>query len=64
MSTNGATLGYLFHTAALPLTASQDNFIMKYDAYAKTISWEDVLDDDVGGYIYCPDCKERIDIKD
>lgn len=28
------------------------------------VNVEDVLDDEDGGYIYCPDCFERIDIQD
>jgi len=35
----GASAGYLF-PIALPLAASQDNYIPKYDASSKTISWE------------------------
>ena len=36
---NGAVNKYLF-LMALPLAASQDNYIPKYDASTKTISWE------------------------
>jgi hypothetical protein len=35
----GAGAGYLF-PIALPLAASQDNYIPKYDASTKTVSWE------------------------
>lgn len=36
---SGASQKYLF-PAALPLAASQDNYILKYDASGKTVQWE------------------------
>jgi len=42
----GAANKYLF-PMALPLAASQDNYIMKYDATAKTVQWE--ADSGAGG---------------
>jgi len=39
VSTNGATMGYVFTTTGFPGT-SEDNYVMKYDAGADTVSWE------------------------
>ena len=37
VSTAGATMGYIITTTTLP---SDDNFILKYDAGANTVTWE------------------------